>query len=640
MDRKKLINLLIESGGNDDKDKKFSSPFPVFYEKIKQSSNKKVISFCLFGVKPIYYLGAEKNIEQAKKIYPDYICRFYCTQDVPNLNRLKELAENGECELILPNLKTPPVFWRILACADPNIDICLQRDCDSIVNHREKAAVDEWLESGKTLHFMHDCPSGHFHKIMAGMWGIKKTDKFNFSKELDIFFKSKKYKDVDPSSVSNDWGSGTASYFDDQHFLSNILYKTFEDDYIEHGEENPFPKHQPIEHGSFVGDRVFATDILTREDMNDKENLYITSHLAIHDQMPLNGMVRHFCENKKRVVFAVRESNFKLINYCLSDLKNLEIEILKGMDDPMQIYMKKYKEDNFGLLALGLYGKKIHSNSSFIDQCYEQANLDKSIRVEKFFLPNDAAPNFLSEEHVKDFEFYKSQYNTPSNSNFFEKVYCINLNERKDRWDYAQKNIKPIFPNLERFPAVSLHPDLLEYIPIVEPTYFRPYIGDTLTLSSGEYGCSLSSFLVWKKMIKESINSCLIVEDDASFKDNALNKIKDSWKVLPEDWDVVLLSSYGSGPEINNYFSRFNGAWFTSTVACAWSLNGAKKMVDIVSSNKIKGPLDSFIGDNKDKINIYFYKEPVCTQTNSPISISNIHHAAGNNGGFQNLWSK
>ena len=23
----------------------------------------------------------------------------------------------------------------------------------------------------KTLHFMHDCKAGHFHKIMAGMWG-------------------------------------------------------------------------------------------------------------------------------------------------------------------------------------------------------------------------------------------------------------------------------------------------------------------------------------------------------------------------------------------------------------------------------------------------------------------------------------
>ena len=177
--RKSLIASLLSE---------VTSPFPVFYEKLQQGSTKKVISFCLYGSKPLYYLGAEKNIEEAKKVYPDYICRFYCTKDVPNLNKLKTLAENGECELIVPNLTSPPVFWRILACDDPNIEICLQRDCDSIVNDRERVAVEEWLKSGKTLHFMHDCKRGHFHKIMAGMWGIKKTNKFNFTEEFERRF--------------------------------------------------------------------------------------------------------------------------------------------------------------------------------------------------------------------------------------------------------------------------------------------------------------------------------------------------------------------------------------------------------------------------------------------------------------------
>ena len=144
--RKSLIKSLLME---------VKSPFPVFYEKLHQGSNKKVISFSLYGVKPLYYLGAEKNIQEAKEIYPDYICRFYCTKDVPNLEKLKSLAESGECELIIPNLPSPPVFWRILACDDPNVDVCLQRDCDSIVNCREKVAVDEWIDSGKTLHFMY-----------------------------------------------------------------------------------------------------------------------------------------------------------------------------------------------------------------------------------------------------------------------------------------------------------------------------------------------------------------------------------------------------------------------------------------------------------------------------------------------------
>ena len=96
-----------------------------FYRKVKEGSGKKVISFSLYGKKPLYYLGAE-NIEEAKEIYPDFICRFYCTNDVPNLNRLKDLAEKGECELIVPKFTSPPIFWRMLACDDPNVDIAFK----------------------------------------------------------------------------------------------------------------------------------------------------------------------------------------------------------------------------------------------------------------------------------------------------------------------------------------------------------------------------------------------------------------------------------------------------------------------------------------------------------------------------------
>ena len=196
------------------------SPFPVFYEKLSDQKNKKVISFSVYGDKPLYYLGAELNIKEAKEIYPDWVCRFYCTKDVPNLEKLKEL----DCEVIVPDLPSPPVYWRILACDDEDVDTCIIRDSDSVVNSRERAAVDEWLASGKTLHFMHDCKQGHFHKIMAGMWGIKKTDKFNFTQELNNFFGTKNYQPINQDNLEKGWGTGRATYFDDQIFLSDTLF--------------------------------------------------------------------------------------------------------------------------------------------------------------------------------------------------------------------------------------------------------------------------------------------------------------------------------------------------------------------------------------------------------------------------------
>lgn len=53
---------------------------------------------------------------------------------------------------------------------DPTIKRFLIRDADSIVSHREKAAVDAWLKSDKWFHLMRDNYS-HTELILAGMWG-------------------------------------------------------------------------------------------------------------------------------------------------------------------------------------------------------------------------------------------------------------------------------------------------------------------------------------------------------------------------------------------------------------------------------------------------------------------------------------
>ena len=66
---------------------------------------------------------------------------------------------------------------------------------------------------------MHDEKVGHFHRVMAGMWGVKKTDKVDFTTEVLDFCKNQKYKEYDPNKESKDWGSGVANYFDDQSLL-------------------------------------------------------------------------------------------------------------------------------------------------------------------------------------------------------------------------------------------------------------------------------------------------------------------------------------------------------------------------------------------------------------------------------------
>lgn len=130
-----------------------------------------VISFSLWGNNPKYCIGAIKNAQLAKEIYPDWICRFYVGKDIPN-EILSELKSFDNTEVFIMN--EPPnwtgMFWRFYAMFDPSIDILISRDTDSRLSTREKLAVDEWIDSGSPFHIMRD-HSWHNTQILGGMWG-------------------------------------------------------------------------------------------------------------------------------------------------------------------------------------------------------------------------------------------------------------------------------------------------------------------------------------------------------------------------------------------------------------------------------------------------------------------------------------
>ena len=60
--------------------------------------------------------------------------------------------------------------WRFQVANDPGVGRFLVRDCDSVVNQREVAAVQQWLASESWFHVMRDWWT-HTDPILAGMWG-------------------------------------------------------------------------------------------------------------------------------------------------------------------------------------------------------------------------------------------------------------------------------------------------------------------------------------------------------------------------------------------------------------------------------------------------------------------------------------
>lgn len=129
----------------------------------------RVISFSLFGGQPKYDRGAVENARLAAEIYPGWRCRFYCD---PQTTVADELLRLGAELVARPEAPGGlAMCWRFLPAADRTIERVIFRDCDSRLNVREAAAVEEWVASGLPAHCMHDHEHHRPWPIFGGMWG-------------------------------------------------------------------------------------------------------------------------------------------------------------------------------------------------------------------------------------------------------------------------------------------------------------------------------------------------------------------------------------------------------------------------------------------------------------------------------------
>lgn len=113
----------------------------------------------------------------------------------------------------------------------------------------------------------------------------------------------------------------------------------------------------------------------------------------------------------------------------------------------------------------------------------------------------------------------------PSALDAFGRVVCINLDERRDRWDQAQKATASLLggAGLERFSAIK--PDLAQN-----------------TVHNGRAGCLLSHRSVIKKAYREGLESVLVLEDDVCFHPRFQSLIQTTLSSLSQtNWDLFYL---------------------------------------------------------------------------------------------------
>jgi hypothetical protein len=175
---------------------------------------KKIISFCLYGSDYRYTNGIICNIELAQSIYPDWICRIYYGNSVPE-NVIEKIKNYPNTELVLMEEggdKLFPMIWRFLAIDDDDVEVMISRDADSRLSYREKKCVDIFLESDFLFHSIRDNPS--HPDVMGGMWGIKKNNRINVN------------------NLSKGWNGIVYDF--DQKFLREKIVPLFQDSLLTH----------------------------------------------------------------------------------------------------------------------------------------------------------------------------------------------------------------------------------------------------------------------------------------------------------------------------------------------------------------------------------------------------------------------
>lgn len=83
-----------------------------------------------------------------------------------------------------------------------------------------------------------------------------------------------------------------------------------------------------------------------------------------------------------------------------------------------------------------------------------------------------------------------------------DKIFFINLDHRTDRWEKLEKDFIPLLPDQ--------YQDKVERISAVDNTHYE-------SINQRAAGASLSHLKIWKKCIKENLDTVLIFEDDVEW---------------------------------------------------------------------------------------------------------------------------
>jgi len=143
----------------------------------------------------------------------------------------------------------------------------------------------------------------------------------------------------------------------------------------------------------------------------------------------------------------------------------------------------------------------------------------------------------------------------------FSRIYCINLDQRPDRWSYMQRQFEELRMPVQRWSAVDGHTvdmqTLIESGELSKDAIPRLMLPDDqkifgMDLTPGAIGCAMSHYQIWidimsrrswgQSIADERADLYLIVEDDCEFLPGFSEDLfRMRLSAVPDDWQAIFL---------------------------------------------------------------------------------------------------
>ena len=121
--------------------------------------------------------------------------------------------------------------------------------------------------------------------------------------------------------------------------------------------------------------------------------------------------------------------------------------------------------------------------------------------------------------------------------NYFDKIICINLDNRTDRWqEVSEQFVRAGLDGfVEKYSAIKNNPMGWKYVPD------SPHSINRIKPKSwpGAAGCMASHINIWKMAKANNWKNVLVIEDDCDFIENIQTLFNKQIKRVPTDWDIL-----------------------------------------------------------------------------------------------------